>query len=170
MGPPAKQRMVSEYMAKNYTEREIPVAAEEPRGVSGSLSDRVRSLRLKEKTARPPAKSSKLPWLLCVVLVGCCAALAYIAFVRSDRERSDASAALPPGDGKSAETARRDGATASSGEVVLERKGYIIPAHQILVSPKVSGMIVQLGNGKRELEEGMRVQKDEILARLESVD
>ena len=53
---------------------------------------------------------------------------------------------------------------------MLERKGYVIPAHQILVSPKVSGMIIQLGNGKRDLLEGMRVQKDEILAVLEAVE
>jgi multidrug resistance efflux pump len=53
----------------------------------------------------------------------------------------------------------------ASGDVVLERKGYIIPAHQILVSPKVSGMIIKLN-----IEEGLHVKKDEVLAELESVD
>jgi multidrug resistance efflux pump len=51
------------------------------------------------------------------------------------------------------------------GEIVLESKGYIVPAHQILVSPKVSGMIVQLN-----IEEGRRVTKGDILAVLESTD
>ncbi len=51
------------------------------------------------------------------------------------------------------------------GDVTLESKGYIIPAHQILVSPKVNGMIVSL-----RFEEGMRVQKGDVLAELESVD
>ena len=49
--------------------------------------------------------------------------------------------------------------------MVLESKGYIIPAHQILVSPKVSGMIVEL-----HLEEGRRVHKGDVLAVLETTD
>jgi multidrug resistance efflux pump len=55
--------------------------------------------------------------------------------------------------------------TADSGPVTLESKGYIIPAHQILVSPKVSGMVEKLF-----IEEGQRVKKGEILAVLEQVD
>jgi multidrug resistance efflux pump len=54
-------------------------------------------------------------------------------------------------------TARRD--------VVLESKGYIIPAHQILVSPKVSGMIVTFN-----VEEGRRFNKGDVLAVLEQTD
>ncbi len=50
-------------------------------------------------------------------------------------------------------------------DVVLEAKGYIIPAHQILVSPKVTGMIVQFN-----VEEGRRFNKGDVLAVLESVD
>ena len=79
------------------------------------------------------------------------------------------------GDGPTAarSTARRDdawrcrmqGPGAADGEVVLELKGYIIPAHQILVSPKVSGMIVEL-----HLEEGRRVHKGDVLAVLETTD
>jgi multidrug resistance efflux pump len=56
-------------------------------------------------------------------------------------------------------------AVASSGEVVLESKGYVIPVHQIQVSPKVSGMVIKLC-----IEEGMRVKKGAILAELEAVD
>jgi multidrug resistance efflux pump len=54
---------------------------------------------------------------------------------------------------------------AAKGDIVLEAKGYVVPAHQILVSPKVNGMIVQLN-----LEEGRRVQKGDVLAVLESTD
>jgi len=61
--------------------------------------------------------------------------------------------------------AKNDNSLASSGEVVLERKGYIIPAHQILLSPKVSGVIEKL-----YIEEGMRVKKDQVLAELEITD
>src|SRR6202011_4452215 len=51
------------------------------------------------------------------------------------------------------------------GDVALESKGYIVPAHQILVSPKVNGMIVEL-----HLEEGRRVEKGDVLAVLEMTD
>ncbi len=43
--------------------------------------------------------------------------------------------------------------------------GYIIPIHQIQVSPKVSGMIVKLN-----FEEGMMVQKGFLLAELETIE
>ncbi len=54
---------------------------------------------------------------------------------------------------------------ATSAAIVLESKGYIVPAHQILVSPKVTGMVVRLN-----LEEGRRVNKGEVLAELESIE
>lgn len=53
----------------------------------------------------------------------------------------------------------------AAGAVVLESKGYIMPAHQILVSPKVSGMILEL-----DIEEGRRVNKGDVLAQLEDTD
>jgi multidrug resistance efflux pump len=53
----------------------------------------------------------------------------------------------------------------SKRDVVLEAKGYIIPAHQILVSPKVTGMIVQFN-----VEEGRHFNKGDVLAVLESTD
>jgi HlyD family secretion protein len=56
-------------------------------------------------------------------------------------------------------------ARAPEGEVALESKGYIIPAHQILISPQVSGRIEKL-----IIEEGRRVQKGDVLAVLESTD
>src|SRR5437588_4152648 len=161
--------MVSEYMANDYPAREASIASEELRSAPATLSDRVRSLRLKEQPARSSSGFAWLPWTLCLVLGLCCAGMAYVAFGRSPGEKpNEASAAQD--NTKTAESARNESQTASSGEVVLERKGYVIPAHQILVSPKVSGMIIQLGNGKRELEEGMRVQKDEVLAVLEAVE
>ncbi|HEV3119588.1 MAG TPA: efflux RND transporter periplasmic adaptor subunit [Gemmataceae bacterium] len=160
---------MSEYTANDYPERETPIAAEEPRRTPGTLSERVRSLRLQEKTARPRAASSKLPWLLCFVLLLCCAGLAYVAYIRP-ASTSPAATSESASENKGPASLSTESSTASSGEVVVERKGYVIPAHQILISPKVSGMIIQLGNGKRPLEEGMRVQKDEVLAVLESVD
>ena len=54
---------------------------------------------------------------------------------------------------------------ASSGNIALDCKGYIMPVQRILVSPKVSGMIVKL-----DILEGRRVRKGDILAELEDVD
>src|SRR5262249_15781142 len=51
------------------------------------------------------------------------------------------------------------------GSVVLESKGYIVPAHQILLTPRVSGMVTEL-----YIEEGKRVKKGDILAKLETTD
>jgi len=47
------------------------------------------------------------------------------------------------------------------GQVVLESKGYIVPASQVTVSPKVSGQVVEL-----LIEEGIQVKKGDVLARL----
>jgi multidrug resistance efflux pump len=53
---------------------------------------------------------------------------------------------------------------AKAGSIALESKGYIIPAHQILVSPEVSGRIMKLN-----VEEGRRVAQGEVLAEIETV-
>jgi multidrug resistance efflux pump len=57
--------------------------------------------------------------------------------------------------------------TAASGDVVLEAKGYIIPAHQVQVSPKIAGMLVWINE---KFAEGQRFDEGELLARLEDVD
>jgi multidrug resistance efflux pump len=57
------------------------------------------------------------------------------------------------------------GGMASLGSVVVESKGYIIPVHQIQVSPKVSGMITKL-----KFEEGKHVNQGDVLAELEQVE
>lgn len=53
----------------------------------------------------------------------------------------------------------------AKGAIVLESKGYLVPAHQILVSPKVQGMVVKL-----DIEEGRRVKKGDVLAEIESIE
>jgi multidrug resistance efflux pump len=128
-----------------------------------SLSDRVRSLRLPQQTGNPGSRSSWLPWALCSLFALSTGALAYWSFTRpeSDKQRENVKDVEPS---KGTGT-RTNNAVASSGEVVLERKGYIIPAHLILLSPKVSGVIEKL-----HIVEGMRVQKDQVLAELEVTD
>jgi multidrug resistance efflux pump len=59
------------------------------------------------------------------------------------------------------------GAVAGSGDVVLQAKGYVIPAHQVQLSPKVGGMIVWLDPRFRE---GAFFREGEVLARLETIN
>src|SRR5262249_35856138 len=80
----------------------------------------------------------------------------------------------PAGEVKPAETSATStgssGVTtevAKSGDVVLEQKGYIIPAHQIMVSPKITGMVIWLHD---RFMEGQKSRKGEVLAELEDVD
>jgi multidrug resistance efflux pump len=51
-----------------------------------------------------------------------------------------------------------------SDEVALEAKGYVVAAHAVQVSPKVSGTIVWV---HEKFEEGQRFKEGEVLARLE---
>jgi HlyD family secretion protein len=147
------------------------------RAGSSTLSERVKSLRLPETGARRRSSHRGIILflaLLCLGLVGSTSSLAYLYFTAvqrlADVGASPGSIPGKPGDfGKTDLSHPPDGTrldnVASSGEVVLERKGYVIPAHQILVSPKVNGMILKLN-----IEEGMRVKKDDILAEIETVD
>jgi multidrug resistance efflux pump len=51
------------------------------------------------------------------------------------------------------------------GEIVLETKGYIVPAKQVTVSPRVSGHVVEL-----MIEEGKQVKAGDVLARLDPAE
>src|SRR5436309_2772700 len=73
------------------------------------------------------------------------------------RAAAPAPAAAEPG------APRPAAAAVAPGAVALEAKGYLIPAHQLQVSPiEVSGRILKLN-----FEEGKHVQQDEILAELD---
>lgn len=125
------------------------VTAEGANG-AGSLRDRVRALRLPESSSAG-GRSTWLPWTLCALL-------------------GLSTLVLAMRGGKPAPTSNVDKApvqattdtVASSGDVVLESKGYIIPAHQIQVSPKVSGIVEEL-----YIEEGKKVKVGDVLAVLE---
>ncbi len=148
-------------------------------GGAAALSKKVQSLRISDAVSREASGSSKLPWMLCFVLACSTAWFAWKALQ------------APAGNGSQSDVPKESGASAAAfatsagssdtvkpGGVVLESKGYVVPAHQILVSPKVNGMVHFLRIHKRgqppeegiPLEEGLRVQKGDILAELESTD
>lgn len=134
---------------------------------SGSLRERVQSLRLPPAAAAPRG-NGKLAWLLCLAFAGLSGYLAVqLNAARTTVDPVDALQSAATSVAKPADTASNPSppSTTTTGDIVLESKGYIIPAHQILVSPKVSGMIVRLF-----VEEGKRVAKGSVLAELEDID
>ena len=121
-----------------------------------TLSDRVRSLRLSGRVAQPNGgRSSRVPWAICAVLLLTTVALGYKAY--STPAPAPTTSDKPTGD-----------SVASSGDVVLVSKGYIIPAHRIQVSPdKVNGILQWVSP---RLEEGQKFKEGEVLARVRKVD
>jgi HlyD family secretion protein len=145
-----------------------------PPRARGNLGQRVRSLRLSHV---PEQRFSLRPYFA-AVLFAALVAIGWYGWNGMGGQRTVAESSPATTDDISAETsdkstaggtprpaAKRKAAGTPPGEIALESKGYIVPAHQILVSPKVSGMIMQL-----DLEEGRRVKKGDILAVLETTD
>jgi HlyD family secretion protein len=129
----------------------------------------VRSLRL------PPLQERRntgglLAWGLVVLLAVGVGWLGYrqyfgsAASANADTESAENQEAKG-GEKQGKGSAASKGAVEGDQEIALQAKGYIIAAHQILVSPKVSGQILKL-----DIEEGRRVQKGDILAVIESTD
>src|SRR5262245_59443043 len=86
-----------------------------------NLAERVKSLKL-SANGGPPPRSSRLPWVLCLLLLITTVAFAARSFMGGTTSPHEQTKPTDPGQ------------TAASGDVVLENKGYIVPAHQIQVS------------------------------------
>lgn len=134
------------------------------------LSDRVRSLRLPDKVHKPGGGIAWLPWSLCVVLAASTAYLAYENYhaPAAETEQHAGANSLPSNPASPRAPSLPSAGAAPQlppGATALESKGYIIPVHQIQVSPKVSGMVIELN-----FEEGMQVKEGFILAKLEAVE
>ncbi len=148
------------------------MATTEPIKKSSLLGDRVRSLRLPPEP-EPSLWQHKRLWMALVFVSAVVAVLAW----RTSRP----SATQPASDVQAVDSTTVDEQTApptpveappngpppvaAEGEVALQSTGYVVPAHQLLISPKVSGMVTALN-----FEEGKHVQQGELLAELESVD
>jgi HlyD family secretion protein len=131
-----------------------------------SLSQRVQSLRLPQDAAGG-STGGRLAWVLCLLLAGSTGVLGYLLFVERTQppaKPEPVKAASPVKTAVVSATAPAP-AAAAPGSFALEAKGYLIPAHQILVSPKVGGMVVKL-----RIIESQRVKKGEVLAELEDTE
>jgi len=145
------------------------------------LGDRVRSLSLAGLPERRSSLASTIAWIVGSLLLATGAWYGYQHYIAAkpgelQAKKTESSTSSPESKFARAASAPRESdrstspnptaaPPASKGDVVLEAKGYIVPAHQILVSPKVNGMIVKLN-----VEEGRRVTKGDVLAVLESTD
>ena len=161
-----------------FSAREILVTSTEP---SSSLADRVQSLRLPPQGSGSSG-SATLPWFLTLILAGAVAYLLWVGNPLSPKPVDPDADAVATNESKesteskadSASAATATGATASAtgfgqtvaaGEIALESKGYIIPEQQILVSPQVSGRVLELN-----FEAGQRVEKGFVLAGLDNTE
>ncbi len=133
-----------------------------------SLGDRVRSLRLPSNTGagRSRAGGGSLGWVLAVVLLFTTVLFAYRAY-RMAPAVAPAAPAPATTEVTTTSASTSSDPVAASGDVVLQAKGYVIPAHQVQLSPKVGGMIVWLDP---RFEEGAYFKEGEVLARLETVN
>lgn len=136
-----------------------------------SLSERVRSLRLPDRTASHARGVAWVPWLLCLLLAG---TAGYLGFLRlnDDKAYQEYLELKKTGgtaqEGPANQTKPQENAPKPDpvlGPIALESKGYIVPISLIQVSPKVGGMVTKL-----YITEGIRVKKDFVLAELEDID
>ena len=140
-----------------------------------SLEERVKSLKISSspETQSMP-KSTIFAWGLCLIMMIVTGLMAWRSYKMTPTGTDSVQQKLPSQINKSSgtdtvKTGSEKSAPAPSvpgkENIVLEAKGYIIPMHQIQVSPKVPGMIEKL-----YVEEGKRVKKGDVLAVLESID
>ena len=143
-----------------------------------TLEARVQSLRLPDRGAN----SSGMAWTTCYVSLLLAAWLGYrqlfvvpqqLATAKKTAARLAATQPANEADGVANAAGYPSSGTNSNapskivapGGITLESKGYIIPAHQILVSPKVAGTVLEL-----DIAEGRRVEKGAILAVIEATE
>lgn len=131
-----------------------------------SLDVRVRSLRLAESSSRP--RTVVIPWALCVILLLTTTAFGYRAYrVGTLTPTSNAERAAAPTTPAPEPMPSATASASAPGEVVLQAKGYILPAHQVQVYPKVGGTIARMSE---RFEEGRFFKAGEPIAWLETDD
>jgi multidrug efflux pump subunit AcrA (membrane-fusion protein) len=126
---------------------------------NGTLSDRVRSLRLGDRTTPGGSRSSIIPWTLAAICLLMTLGFAYYAYHTPPGDPEPDQLKKLLGKPENIENAKKIIAAgsgnvskdvAASGEVVLESKGYLTPMHQIQISPQVGGEIIWLDPAFKE--------------------
>ena len=156
-------------MSSTLTESSTPAEAD---AKSGSLGARVQSLRLPDRGGN----TAGIAWTICYLSLLLALWLGYRQlFVVPQQLAAAKKSAARLATSQPATVATASGTSntgnvpapkvSAPGGISLESKGYIIPAHQILVSPKVAGTVIELN-----IAEGRRVEKGFILAVVESTE
>lgn len=129
---------------------------------SNSLKNRVQSLRLPPAASSAPS-NAKLPWFLVFSL---CLVVTYLLYSKTtlNTPTVEIEETTTSTTGTPAAPLASPPPKPTTGPV-LESKGYIIPEQQILVSPQVSGRVIELN-----FEAGQRVERDFVLAILDSTE
>ena len=140
------------------------LATVNPGPADDQFSQRVRSLRLPQEPSGGGSLGRWMMWIVLLLFAGSTGVLGYLRYTQSTTPTPTTKTAAQP-NVPSRPASVTPPPTASSGQVALEAKGYIIPAHQILVSPKVGGMVVKL-----LITESQRVVKGDVLAELEDTE
>jgi multidrug efflux pump subunit AcrA (membrane-fusion protein) len=150
------------------------------------LSDRVRSLRLGDRTTQGGKRSNVIPWTLAAIFLLAALGFGYRAYrvspgddsspedrrLRELLESAGAGGAKPEDIEKlkqilaTAGTGASANDVASSGQVVHDGKGNIIALHQVQLSPQVGGEIIWLAP---DFKEGAVYKKGDRLAELDPV-
>jgi multidrug resistance efflux pump len=147
---------------------------------NGTLGDRVRSLRLADRTAPGGQRGSVIPWALAAICLLITLGFAYYAYrgaggettsSQNDELKQLMDKAKPEDVEKFKRMVAAGGANVSkdvadSGEVVLESKGYLVPMHQIQISPQVGGEIIWLDPA---FQEGAVYKKGTKLAEVDPI-
>jgi HlyD family secretion protein len=132
---------------------------------SASLSDRVRSLRLQPGGPGARPRSAWLPWGLTAIALVAAAAFGWRAYLIAPVDATGPSSQAPGADSVK-QTSANAAAGQTTGDVVLDAKGYVIAAHQIQLSPQVGGEIIWLDP---RFKEGAIYKKGDRLAEVDPV-
>ena len=175
-GNPARSPLIE------HSSESVPVAGIQP---MASMREKVRSLRIDDGAgAKKPSNKvlllASIGWCLAMATTGTSILLGYKAF-RSPGVNLESGEPRESAQSFKTSTAKNRDSTKSGGEnskqstatpepapteqVALESKGYVIPVHLILVTPKVGGMLTKLN-----IREGDIVEKGTLLAEIEKVD
>jgi multidrug resistance efflux pump len=130
------------------------------------MRERVLALRLPQEKMPPQRQASGGRWIVLAVVIAVLGFGYYFFYSPAGGPPATASTVAPAATKTvDSSTELKQSATASSGDIALDSKGYIIPVQRILVSPKISGMIVRL-----HVLEGRHVKKGDVLAEIEDID
>jgi multidrug resistance efflux pump len=132
---------------------------------NGELVERVNRLRLdgvETAAAAPKSRTAWLPWILCIALAISWAGVGIRGYRTSAAPTAEVPKDKPAATASSSITAAA--APSRSGEI-FDRRGYLIPARQIAVSPiDVAGRVVELN-----IAEGKKFNQNDVLAKIEDI-